>query len=109
MTTSISPYELELYELAYPDKDGFGGRHEAGFLDQELSAEPVIVVKQTFTCHCYQSPKQANYYVVRGGPLTYRYVTQELARQGMKLECSHSFFEGFDQITDVQFELFCGS
>jgi hypothetical protein len=105
--TAFVPFDD--YDLAYPDKDGFGGRHEAGFLDQVLSTEPVIVVKQSFTCFCFDNPPQPLYFVVRGGPLTFRYVTYELARQGMKLECSHRHFEGFDQATDVQFELFCGS
>ena len=111
MTTATPPDEIEEdFEAAYPDEDGFGGRHEAGFLDDVLTEEPVIVVKHTFNCYCYDdAPQPAKYYVVRGGAMTLKFVTHELAKQGMTFECNHHFFEGFDQTTDIQFVIFCGS
>ena len=106
MSSSTSVCSDETYD----DLDGFGDFHEAGFLDTVLSTEPVIVVKQTFKCYCYDAaPHPAKFYVVKGGELTLRYVTEELARQGMEFECNHRFFEGFDQQTDIQFEIGCGS
>ena len=75
-------------------------------LDDVLSTEKTIVVKQTFTCHCYSNcNKHPSFYIIRGETMSQKYVIQELINQKFKIECDHQFIEGFDKLNETQFEV----
>jgi hypothetical protein len=81
-------------------------------LDEILSNEPIIIIKNTFKCYCYSEfPKDSEYYIIKGGKLTYSFIIKELIRQGLYLECNHRFLEGFwkTPTSDVQYVLMTGS
>ena len=81
-------------------------------LDEIISESDQIMIKQEFTCYCFNVKREPLYYRVKGSPtqkLTNRYVIEELIKQNMNLECNHMFLEGFIKKTDVQFELQVGS
>jgi len=81
-------------------------------LDEIISESDQIMIKQEFTCYCFNVKREPLYYRVKGSPtkkLTNRYVIEELIKQKVNLECNHMFLEGFIKKTDVQFELQVGS
>jgi hypothetical protein len=81
-------------------------------LDDIISESDQIMIKQEFTCYCFNVKRDPLYYHIKVSPgqnLTNRYVINELIEQKMNLECNHMFLEGFIQKTDVQFELITGS
>ena len=80
-------------------------------LDDIISESDQIMIKQEFTCYCFNVKRDPLYYRVKGNgkKLTNRYVIEELIKQKMNLECNHMFLEGFIKNTDNQFELLVGS
>ena len=80
-------------------------------LDDIISESDQIMIKQEFTCYCFNVKRDPLYYHIKGScgkKLTNRRVINELIEQKMNLECNHMFLEGFTQKTDVQFELDVG-
>lgn len=81
-------------------------------LDDIISESDQIMIKQEFTCFCFNVKREPLYYRIKGSrtqKLTNRYVIEELIKQRMNLECDHMFLGGFIKKTDVQFELMTGS
>ena len=76
-------------------------------LDDIISESEQIIIKQDFTCYCFNVKREPLYYRIKGigQKLTNRYIINELIEQKMNLECNHMFLEGFIKKTDVQFEL----
>ena len=79
-------------------------------LDDPLTAEKTIVVKQVYNCRCYDNaPRKTDWFVIKADPITSRVVLNELIKGGLDLECDHHFVEGFHALTDCQFEIILGS
>ena len=78
-------------------------------IDDIVSTENVIMVKCSYNCHCYSAcPKVPNWFNIRcptDGKITNRTILNELVKQNLNLECNHQFIEGFDQLTDIQFDI----
>lgn len=81
-------------------------------LDAVISTEPVIVLKQTYHCYCYDlEPRTTDYIPIvnDGSGITYRAIFTQLDQLGYDPQCNHRFLEGITQITAVQYELCFGS
>ena len=63
-------------------------------LDRVLSQEPTVAIK-------HASNNGPQFYIVSGPSLTYRFVLEELTRQGMHFNLNSIYFL---QTTEVQFE-----
>ena len=84
-------------------------------LKEKISDEKQIVIKQTFSCYCYDTKytgvdrPQPKFFVITNDNMTVENVIDELIRQNMTADCNHQFFEGFYQATDAQYEMRFGS
>ena len=79
-------------------------------LDDQITDESTIVVKQSYGCYCYDAnPRNTDWIVVKSTKITNRVVLNELIKQNLNLECNHRYVEGFHQLTDCQFEIMTGS
>ena len=100
--------EFELLEQMFPDAE-FTVSIPIEEIDDVVSTEPIIIMKLNYNCHCYSdSAKVADWFNIRcntDGKITNKTILNELVRQNMKLECDHRYIEGFQKITDVQFEV----
>ncbi len=64
-------------------------------LDLVLSQEPTVAIKH----HSNNGPQ---FYIISGPSLTYRFVLDDLTRQGMNFNLNSIYFK---QTTEVQFDL----
>lgn len=97
--------EIELIETMFPNAQ-FTVSIPIEELDDVVTNEPVIMVKQTYTCHCYTNcNRQTEWYSIRGSNITNKYILNELIKQGLKLECDHQFIEFFHKISECQYEI----
>ena len=100
--------EFEQLEAMFPDAK-FTVSIPIEDIDEVVSTEPTIMVKCSYNCHCYsESPKVADWFNIRcnnDGNITNRTILMELMNNNLSLECDHHFIEGFDMITDVQFNV----
>ena len=81
-------------------------------LDEVISNAPVVVLKQTYKCYCYDlEPRTTDYISIvnSGGGITYRAIFTHLDQLGYDPQCNHRFLEGITQITAIQYELEFGS
>ena len=82
-------------------------------LDDLLSEEPQIIIKQTFTCPCYNCEccdrPMNKFFCITNDNMTQANVIDELIKQNLECDCDHNFLEGFDQETDIQFGMCMGS
>ena len=79
-----------------------------------LSTNETIILRITHTCYCYDhNPRRPFFITVRKSPekshITVRDAIDGIINSGYEADCNHSFLEGFDKISDVQFEPFFGS
>lgn len=99
-------------------------------MEQVISHLDKIIIKQTYTCYCYDNfmndisetettdndtiingrppPKWFPIHCQEGQKMTNKYVIKELIRQGLTLSCNHCFLEGIEPSLrggDCQFEL----
>jgi len=81
-------------------------------LDNIVSDEKTIVIKQTYTCYCYTHHKPTEYYIITGEKITNKYILLKLIEEGLNLDCNHMFIEGFHKYPEdsrCQFEIITGS
>jgi hypothetical protein len=81
-------------------------------IDNILTTKEEIKVIHTFTCYCYDGEQRDNnVYKIsnKTGPMTIKYVIQQLIKQGLECDCNHQFLESFDKIDESTFEMFFGS
>ena len=82
-------------------------------LDDKVSEEKEIIIKQDFTCYCYDNMnKRPNYFTIKcseNESLTNKYIINSLIKKNLKLECEHRFLEGFNHLNDNIYELCLGS
>ena len=106
--------DIEFINNCFPDAN-FTICLKPDELNDKISDEKQIVIKQTFTCYCHDTKytgvdrPQPKYFVITNDNMTVENVLDELISQNMTADCNHQFLEGFDQATDVQFELGFGS
>ena len=82
-------------------------------LDDVVSDKKEIIIKQDFTCYCYDNiNKSPKYFTVKcreNESLTNKYIMTELMKQKMKIDCDHRFVEGFNHLNDNVYEMYLGS
>lgn len=81
-------------------------------IDKLITDKQFIIVKNTYSCFCYDNcKKNTDYFYIRGRHMTHRYVIEQLIEQGLQLDCDHHYLEGFYKIkdSDCQFEIWTGS
>lgn len=85
-------------------------------LDEVVTEETSIVVKQTYNCYCYDDcKKNTDFFHITCNPcekMTNKFIIQELINQKLNLqECNHRFLEGFikSKNSDCQLEIVVGS
>tara|TARA_B110000495_G_C22796776_1_gene465493 strand:- start:283 stop:699 length:417 start_codon:yes stop_codon:yes gene_type:complete len=106
--------EIEIIDQLFPNAE-FTIAINIEELDDILSDKSSIVIKNTYTCRCYDNcKKEPDYFHITrkiGEQMTQKYIILELIKQGLKRECDHHFLEGFDKTTtsECQFELSFGS
>lgn len=74
-----------------------------------LSTEKVIIIKESLYCYCNDMSKTSNLYTIKNMVMTKKNVITELIRQGMTRTCNHAFLTKFDRKTDCHFELWFDS
>lgn len=97
----------------FPDL-GFSICIELDELDDVISTEYRIIMKDTRTCYCYDNCKESNTFIEiknKNGQITYRDLFQELNNMKFQRSCNHRFFEGLQQCknSNIQFEMCFGS
>ena len=101
------------YDEGIDDKVEFKGAMfsiaiEDSELDDILTTQDQIMIKQDFDCYCFHKKREPRYFHIKrqgSKSLTNRCVIHQLIEQKMVLECNHVFLEGFIKKTDCQFEL----
>jgi len=82
-------------------------------LDDVVSNEPDIVIKNTYTCYCYSDCyRPTDYFLIRGNCITNRIIIHELIRQKFNPDCNHRFLEGFVKSNNpfsMEYECYMGS
>jgi hypothetical protein len=108
-------YNKEQDELdrLFPDL-GFSICIELEELDDIISREDRIMMKDTRTCYCYDECKESSVFIEIkniNGQITYRDLFQKLNNIKFKRSCNHHFFEGLQQCknSNIQFEMCFGS
>lgn len=104
-------YEFEQIEKMFPNAP-FTIAMDLGYMDERITARDNIIIKNTYSCYCYDHcKKKTDYFYIKGKVITYQYVIEQLIQQGLKLDCNHCFLEGIypTKGSEVQFELCIGS
>lgn len=82
-------------------------------LDEKITDEKQIVIKNAYTCYCYEGNyRPTDYFIVSNDNITNRIVIQELIRQGFDPDCNHNFLEFFHKTSNsdsIEFEMYMGS
>lgn len=77
-------------------------------LDEVVSDNPEIVIKNTYGCYCYTGCyRPTDYFVIRANRITNRVIIHELIRQGFDPRCNHIFLEGFNKCNPCSIEYEC--
>ena len=104
--------EIRQMDEMFPDAK-FSPSIDLENLDDIVSDKKEIIIKQDFTCYCYdnmnKSPKYFTIKCSENESLTNKYIMTELMKQKMKIECDHRFVEGFDKHKDNIYEIWTGS
>ena len=104
-------YEMEQINEMFPHAN-FSICIDIEDLDEVVTNKSDIMIKNTYTCHCYDNcRKNTEYYHISGKHITNRYIINKLIEQGLNLDCDHHFLEGFYQMknSECQFEMVIGS
>jgi len=114
--------EREEQEAIYNDffkTDYFRVEIDLNEIDNILTEEKKIVIKQKFSCYCYNDTpiyNHSKFYYIEGDNMTYKYVIQELIKQDFKkpidnILCNHFWLEDISNTegSNIQFELGFGS
>lgn len=84
-------------------------------LDEVATERQNIVIKNTYSCYCYDNnPRNTDYFYISSKNtegITYKFLIEELIKQDLCLECNHCYLEGIMKSKDseCQFELIIGS
>lgn len=104
--------ELQIIDDMFPDAK-FSPSIDLENLDDIVSDKKEIIIKQDFTCYCYDNiNKRPKYYTIKCGEnesLTNKYIINELIKKGIRVECDHVFLESFDLLKDNTYLFSCGS
>jgi hypothetical protein len=108
-------YEREQIDKMFPNAL-FDIAIELEELDEVVTEETSIVVKNTYSCYCYDDcKKNTDFFHITCNPcekMTNKFIIQELINQNLNLqECNHRFLEGFikSKNSDCQLEIVVGS
>ena len=103
--------EHEIINKMFPDAK-FSICIDSHEMNELLTDKKRIVIKQTYNCYCYSEyPRNTEYFYINGDRLTYKYVIDELIKQGLNPNCNHRFLEIIhpSKNSEVQYEIFFGS
>ena len=102
-------FEIDLIDKMFPNAK-FVIAIDIEELDDVVTDQTNIVVKNTYDCYCYGGVnKIADYFYIRGEHITNRFIINNLIEQGLNLNCNHCFVEGFYKETICQFGICTGS
>jgi hypothetical protein len=103
-------YDAEQINIMFPDAQ-FTIAIDIEDMDELITDEHHLIIKNTYNCYCYNSKKSTDYFYIEGENMTYRYVIEQLIKQGLQLDCDHNFLEGFYKTagSSCQVELCVGS
>lgn len=106
-------YEYEEINKMFPNAQ-FSVAIDIEYMDKLITDKQELIIKNTYNCYCYSCSnckKNTDYFYIKGENITYRYVIEQLIKQGLSLDCNHIFLEGFHKTagSDCQFELCVGS
>ena len=102
--------DIEEIEKMFPNAK-FSVAIEIEELDNIVTDETYIVVKNTYDCYCYKNKRNTEYFYISGKHITNKFIIYKLIKQGLDLDCDHRFLEGFCKSKDsnCQFEIATGS
>ena len=87
-------YEIQEIQNMFPNAQ-FKIRIPIEEMYDVISDKPFIIVTRIFDCYCREGRKKSKKsYRIKGKILTYKYVIEQLIKQGLQLECDHSFLQG---------------
>ena len=102
--------DIEEIEKMFPNAK-FSVAIELEDLDDIVTDETDIVVKNTYDCYCHTNKRNTEYFYISGKHITNKFIIYKLIEQGLDLDCDHRFLEGFCKSKDsnCQFEISTGS
>jgi hypothetical protein len=81
-------------------------------LDEVLTNETYIVLKNTYNCYCYSNCiREPDYFYISHPKITYRVIIEHLIKNNFDPACNHNFFEGIVKTKNstCQYDIFMGS
>ena len=104
--------EFRIIDDMFPEAD-FTPSVRLENLDDVVTDEKEIIIKQDFTCYCHDNMnKRSKYFTIKCGEhesITNKFIMTELMKQKMKIDCDHRFVEGFYKHKDNIYEIWTGS
>ena len=107
--TTDYTFEIDLIDKMFPNAK-FVVAIDIEELDDVVTDQTNIVIKNTYDCYCYGGVnKIADYFYINGEHITNKFIINKLIEQGLSLNCNHCFVEGFYKETSCQFGICTGS
>jgi hypothetical protein len=80
-------------------------------LNDIISSEKDIIIKNTYDCYCYtDNNRPHDYFHIRSSqPHTNKTIIKELIKKEFNPGCNHRFFEGFYQVNEITYGMGMGS
>ena len=104
-------YEFEQIAKMFPNAK-FTIAIDIEELDEVVTEQPEIIIKQEYSCYCYDDCKKNTEYIhISGAKITNKFIIDKLIEYGLVLDCNHCFVEGFNKMQNsiCQFEIITGS
>jgi hypothetical protein len=102
----------EEYLMSFNDDLNLSIAVDLNELDEYIFKTDFIVIKNSTVCACcdYGEPLEYEFFYIKNATKkSVRDVLIELVKQGFNTYCNHHFFEGFHQMTPIQYEICLGS
>jgi hypothetical protein len=102
--------EFQIIDEMFPNID-FTISINLDMMNDVISDEKCIVIKNTFKCYCYSLVDKKNEFFIINAPIngkiTYKHLFTELMNQNCALLCDHRFIEGIHKSPNstCQYEL----
>ena len=103
--------ENEIIDNLFPDAN-FSICIHSSELEEVLTDEKNIVIQHSCNCYRCGDNNKTKYYFITGDNMTYKYIINELIKQGLKAKCDHQYLEKFYKLNNecnFLFDSFFGS
>ena len=77
--------------------------------DDVITDLPSITIEQSYTCYCYNTPRETEYFTITADIITNKVVMDYLIEKEFDPACNHSFLEGFHKKENGYWEIMLGS